>query len=204
MAILKKTPDTAAAACRTSPVRWFAVFVGVLAATCFAVRALAADTAAEIQVKAALIYRFTTLTEWPENAFSSSNAPVCVGIIGPPELENSLRAVVEGKKIGTHSLVVVPEGKLADHATIHVLVVAESPKHRAAEHLAKVAHQAVLTIGDQPGFAAAGGMLRLRRDGPKLTFDVNIRALRRVEPAGLKLNPQVLKLGRIVEGGDDE
>jgi hypothetical protein len=167
-------------------------------------RAAAAEPAPETRLKAALIYRFTTLTEWPAASFPSPEAPVLIGIIGREPLEEAIRRVAEGKRIGARPIVVVGEHDLGKAGQIHVLVFAEGTKQQFSERLDHLADKPVLTLGDVPGFIPAGGMIRLRREGAKLTFDINIKALRQAEPAGLKLNPQVLKLGRIVEGGGDE
>jgi hypothetical protein len=166
-------------------------------------RASAGEPAPETRLKAALIYRFTTLAEWPAESFPSPEAPVLIGVIGREPLEEAIRGVVDGKRIGARPIVVVAKKDLADVGPLHVLVFAEGTKEQFEEQLARLGDKPVLTLSDLPGFTAAGGMIRLRRDGPRMNFDINIRALRQAEPAGFKLNPQILKLGRIVEGDDD-
>jgi hypothetical protein len=166
-------------------------------------RATAAEPASETRLKAALIYRFTTLTEWPAESFPSPDAPVLIRVIGREPLAEAIRSVVTGKRIGARPIVVVAKKDLADVGPLHVLVFAEGTKEQFEEQLARLGDKPVLTLSDLPGFTAAGGMIRLRRDGPRMNFDINIRALRQAEPAGFKLNPQILKLGRIVEGDDD-
>ena len=53
----------------------------------------------------------------------------------------------------------------------------------------------VLTVGDVPDFAAAGGMIGLRRQGRRMVFDANPEAIR---AGGITVSARVLKLARIV------
>ena len=53
-----------------------------------------------------------------------------------------------------------------------------------------------LTVGDVPGFLAAGGMVELVIDSDAVRFDVNLRALR---GQGIRLPAQVLSLARQVK-----
>jgi len=54
---------------------------------------------------------------------------------------------------------------------------------------------AALTVGDVPGFLAAGGMVELVIDSDAVRFDVNLEALRRKR---IRLPAQVLSLARQV------
>jgi hypothetical protein len=56
-------------------------------------------------------------------------------------------------------------------------------------------HQPALTVGDVPGFLAAGGMIELLIDNDTVRFDVNLSALR---GKNIRLPSQVLKLARQV------
>ncbi len=185
---------------RPSP-RWLVAAALLLLVWALGLRLDAADAASETQLKAALIYRFATLAQWPDTAFADAEAPVVIAVVGRHGLEAAVRGIAADKKIGKRPVLVVadPDFKSA----VHVLVVAaEGGRTDLKALFGRLAERPVLTIGDPSGFCAEGGMIGLRREDARLTFDVNIRALRRVESAGLKLNPQVLKLGRIVEGGD--
>ncbi len=53
-----------------------------------------------------------------------------------------------------------------------------------------------LTVGDKPGFIAAGGMVELVIDNDSVRFDVNLVALREKR---IRLSAQVLKLARAGE-----
>ncbi len=54
----------------------------------------------------------------------------------------------------------------------------------------------VLTVSDIDGFAEQGGIIGLSLNGERVEFTVNLRAARQ---AGIKLNSQLLRLGRVVQ-----
>ena len=64
--------------------------------------------------------------------------------------------------------------------------------------LAPLAGQPVLTVGDQAGFNAAGGMIELVSVAGRIVFQANPAAIRN---AGLVVSAKVLKLARAVEAG---
>ena len=53
----------------------------------------------------------------------------------------------------------------------------------------------MLTIGDSPGFCAAGGMLNLFEQDDRIKFEANPETASR---AGLKMRAELLKLATIV------
>ena len=46
----------------------------------------------EAAVKAALLYQFASLTQWPESAFESDADAFRLGVIGDPKFASSLRS----------------------------------------------------------------------------------------------------------------
>jgi hypothetical protein len=160
-----------------------------------------AEGAAETKLKAALLYRFATLAQWPDDAFPSNAAPVVLCVLADDPLAGQLEQVVQGKQIGERSIHVERIRKPARTMTAHLVFIPQGEREKTAEILQLFKDKPVLTIGDAPDFCQRGGMIRLKRDGAKFSFEINIDALKRGEPAGLKLNPQVLKLGQIVREG---
>src|ERR1700710_2605738 len=51
----------------------------------------------EYQVKALCVVNFARYTEWPATAFADTNAPLVIGIIGEPNLQNSLQSATSNK-----------------------------------------------------------------------------------------------------------
>ena len=65
------------------------------------------QNATEDEVKAAYLLNFAKLAEWPSRALPAGPLPLVIGVSGgDEEFLNVLKAVVAGKTIGTHPLVV--------------------------------------------------------------------------------------------------
>src|SRR6185295_9645487 len=60
----------------------------------------------EYQLKAVFLYNFVQFTEWPTNSFSSTNAPVVIGVLGTNPFGQFIEETVKGEKMKGRSLVV--------------------------------------------------------------------------------------------------
>jgi hypothetical protein len=159
------------------------------------------------EVKAAYLVNFLRYTEWPAARFPRPDSPYVVCLVGADavaeELEKISRRVgaVDGRPLEVRRLpLVVPESAhraalAADLAGAHVVYFGEEVEE-VPELLAGLEHAAVLTVGDQPDFAAEGGMIGLRRDGDRVVFDANPEAIRSTP---ISVSARVLRLARIVE-----
>jgi len=81
-----------------------------------------------------------------------------------------------------------------------VLFIGKSDERQYQRQLKLIADHPVLTISDIPGFASQGGMIEIKYHNKKLTFVVNLQAVKR---AGLYISAQLLQLGEVV-GRDNE
>jgi hypothetical protein len=160
-------------------------------------RETAAPPPGEYQVKAAFLYHFAQLVEWPA---LEEGLPFEVGVLGDDVFGPALEQAFQGKRVHEHPL------RVRRYASLRVLqrppqvlfVVGDDTA--AAERVQRALGRApVLTVGEAEGFAERGGMIgfRLTPDG-RVAFDIN---LRRVDQAGLRMSSQLLKLARIV--GDE-
>jgi hypothetical protein len=85
-----------------------------------------------------------------------------------------------------------------DHATdCQELFIPDSDSDQSLALFKWIGGQAVLTISDAASFIPQGGAITLTRVDNRLVFDVNMGAINR---AGLKINPQMLRLAREVTG----
>ena len=153
----------------------------------------------EHDVKAAFLYHFAQLVEWPVGA-APPGEPFVIGVVGGDPFKGALDRALEGKSVRTHPIEVRRFATVAqlEGARVHVLFVAGDAGLRERA-LDAVSAQPVLTVGESEGFAERGGMIgfRLTRDG-RVGFEINAR---RAEQAGLRMSSQLLKLARIVGPG---
>lgn len=166
-----------------------------------------AEAVEAAELKAAYVVNFARYTEWPANRFEHAQDPLVVVVIGDDEVARELAEIAErADPIGGHPLAVRREllsppeswrrgGLLEELRRAHLIYLGPDAEDGVRELLADLAGLAVLTVGDVPDFAAAGGMIGLRRQGRRMVFDANPEAIR---AGGITVSARVLKLARIV------
>jgi hypothetical protein len=159
--------------------------------------ALAQSQAGEYHVKAAFLYHFVQLVEWPANSLGSESSPVTLCITGEDPFGGDLEATLAGKTVGTRSLRVRHLKEAEDFQGCHVLFV---NGHEAA-HLARLLQELkdgpVLTVGESNGFVEQGGMIGFLVVDNKVRFEINLEA---AERAKLKISSRLLLLAKTVVG----
>jgi YfiR/HmsC-like len=166
-------------------------------ALCLALAAARSGAAppTEYEVKAAFLFHFARLVEWPD--VGDPTEPFVIGIMGDDPFGSTLEGVIGVQTVRSRPIQIrrYHPGEELDPKP-HILFVA-APSARDQERMLKDLKGApVLTVGDGEAFAASGGMIgfRLTREG-RVAFDINQQE---TERAGLKLSSQLLKLARIV------
>lgn len=150
----------------------------------------------EYAVKAAFLYQFTQFVEWPPTLFSDSSAPIVLGVLGQDPFGDSLRRVTQGRTARGRPIVVrrVRHGELLREC--HLLFVSASEESRIPDVLRTIGTAGVLTVGESPGFAQAGGTLNFVVDEARVKFEANIGA---AERARVRISSKLLALARIVD-----
>jgi hypothetical protein len=112
---------------------------------------------------------------------------LCVAVRGKPP-----KALLDlaREKVGSHEVEVHAGPPFAACDVIYMHSTFVDWRRLLAEQ-----RPATLTVGDIPGFLAAGGMIELLIDNDSVRFDVNLPALRQ---KNIRLPAQVLKLARQV------
>lgn len=139
------------------------------------------------QVKARVALAIARFAEMPGRD-ASSPLRLCLAVRG--QAPRPLLALA-GEKVGAHA-VEVRLGPPFEACDVIYLHVSFAPWRQLLEE----ARPAALTVGEVPGFLAAGGMVELVIDNDAVRFDVNMRALR---SRNIRLPAQVLKLARRVQ-----
>jgi hypothetical protein len=166
-----------------------------LAGLALIVRPAEADEiTAEYRLKAAYLYNFAKFVDWPYHATPSLT--LCV--VGRDPFGSLLDEVMSGKSVAGRRIETRRLKGLNGIAQCDMLFVASSEAKRLPAILESGGNQPVLTIGESPGFAAAGGMIGLVLSDGKLRFEINLAA---AERARLRISSSLLRLGTIVETG---
>jgi hypothetical protein len=157
-----------------------------------------ASDSSEYLIKAGFIYNFAKFVEWPSAAFPQPDSPIVIGILGTDPFGGVLDHLVEDKKIGQRGFVVrrYKWGKdLKDLKDCKILFVSVSEKAHTDEIVQLVKGLPVLTIGETPGFAERGGVIRFTLEDNRVRFEVNVEAAHR---ADLNISSRLLTLAKII------
>ena len=158
---------------------------------------LHAQTTLENKLKAAIVSKFPQFVEWPSAALDGrTTVDVCV--VRPDPFGADLDELVADERLGDRKVTVRHVEHEPDLAGCQLLVIAGTlVPHRPL--LERAAALPILTVGDDPRFLDAGGVVRLRQVDGRMRFDVNADAARR---AGLRISSQLLQLAVTVRGAD--
>lgn len=167
-----------------------AILFGVSMSTSMVAHAVTKENA----VKAGFIYNFSKFTVWPDGAGDSANFNLC--IIGDDQLDGALEALY-GKEAANKPLVLRRHVKDDALNTCHMAFVTKGQKESIQRSLSKLRNLPILTVSDRDDFIENGGMIGLIRDGERVGFEVDIKA---VNAAGLYIGAQLLKLAKEVKG----
>ncbi len=152
----------------------------------------------EYLIKAGFIYNFAKFVEWPSAAFSQPDSPIVIGVLGADPFGNFLDRIVEDKKIGARGFVVrrYKWGKdLKDLKDCKILFVSASERTHIDEILLSVKGLPILTVGETPGFAERGGVIRFTLEDNRVRFEVNVDA---AHQADLNISSRLLTLAKII------
>lgn len=175
------------------------VLLGVLALLSTASpHAFAQNSAAEYQVKAAFVFHFAQLVDWPSETSDAPEQSITLCLFDDGTHNRDFRSTLQGKTLGARAFSVRELHKVQDAQGCDILFLTREEIRRQRELLAGLKGQPVLTIGETDSFLKDGGMVRFRLEGDKIRFDINLAA---AENARLRISSRLLLLAsRIFRG----
>ena len=149
----------------------------------------------EYRVKAAFIFHFAQLVDWPADLPVDTENSLFLCTLGEDPFHGVLEATVGGKIIGNRVLRIRHLAQAQDLQSCQILFIDKGQSRRIPALLAALHHAPVLTVGETAGFAAAGGMIGFLLQENKLRFEINLAA---AESARLKIGSRLLLLAQTV------
>lgn len=154
----------------------------------------------EYRVKAAFVYNFTKLIQWPETAFDSAGKNFNIAVFGSEQLKKSFETI-DGK-ISTGRVISIrypdPESKGLKKTLAESQIVFIS-RHTRLEQVLRILKNTggrpILTIGEIKSFSRAGGIIQFFTRDDHLHFEINIQ---KAQTHRLKFSSRLLKLAVIV------
>lgn len=147
------------------------------------------------EVKSYYLINFARFVEWPAGAFSSSDAPLLIGILGRDPLGRALQAY-EGQTIKGHRIKILRSRDIRDLGGCQVLYISESEEDDLGPLFRILKAKPVLTFGETEGFQGYGGMVRFAEEQGQVKIRVNRRS---TETAQLQVSSRLLAITTIVD-----
>ena len=152
----------------------------------------------EYQVKAAFVDRFLNFVEW--SGPQAAGDTLVIGVVGDSPLAAALRAVYAGAGAGPVQVRTAGTPREMAEACRVIFVSAVIGGAPRADDpqwgdVAWTASHQVLTIGEDDGFTASGGVIGFYTEDDRLRFAVSEGASAR---AGLTIGSKLLRLAKIV------
>jgi len=185
---------------RYMPLYWLAVMVASIFAmslTEISGTAQAQSATDEYHVKAAFLFHFVQLVEWPADSLGSGTSPVTLCIIGEDPFQGDLDATLAGKTVGSRALRVRHLKPAENFQGCQVLFVGGHDTARLGRLLLELKGNPILIVGESDGFVQQGGMIGFCLVDNKVRFEINLEA---AERAKLKISSRLLLLAKTVVG----
>ena len=149
------------------------------------------------QMKAAFLFHFAQLVEWPPEAFGGSGSSLVLCTLDDDSFYDELENTIQGKQVGSRTIRIrhVHLSQAARDCNLLFIDKSESKSFQ----LATLRNLPVLTIGESDDFLSSGGMIRFRFEQDKIRFDINLGA---ADASHLKISSRLLLLASSVKLGD--
>jgi hypothetical protein len=156
-----------------------------------------AQQSEEYRVKAAFLYHFTELVEWPADARGDSKKSLAICTLGKDPFGGDLEATLKDKMIGGQRLE-IRHLKQPDEASGCLAVFIAGDRKLMEQTLGALKDSSVLTVGDSADFAKQGGMIGFSMESDdKVRFVINVDAATK---SRLKISSRLLVLAKTVIG----
>jgi hypothetical protein len=185
-----------------TPVQVVALLSAVLLGSLVSQLVCAQSTADEYRVKAAFLFHFAQLVEWPAGALNPSDQSINLCIFDDEPHRAELQNTIEGKPVGARVLHVRMLDQQQNTQGCNILFLSRDEGRRQVAILRSVRDLPVLTVGETDTFLADGGMIHFHLDGDKIRFDINVDG---ANSSHLKISSRLLLLATSVTlGGGTE
>jgi hypothetical protein len=149
----------------------------------------------DTQVKALCLLNFAKYVEWPTNAFPYTNSPILIVLQGDGPFTTALQSSIKDRTIDGRRITIQVLHSGDAIPVCHILFVSSAESSREPGILKQLNGRPVLTVGEAPSFAGAGGMINFVVRNGKVRFDINMDSARK---AGLRISSNLLQLADTV------
>lgn len=150
----------------------------------------------EYRVKAAFLFHFAQLVDWPPEQAPTAGSSLSICTYGDDPFQGALESTIAGKPVGFRIIRILHLKREEQLPQCHILFLGRTQARRIPSLLANLGHAPLLTVGETPGFLRDGGMICFFLQESKVRFEINpVPAVN----AGLKIGSRLLVLAQNVE-----
>lgn len=161
--------------------------------------AVASDDLPEYVLKAGFLFNFAKYVEWPADAFDGPEAPLRVGVVGKDPFGGKLEKALKGRSVRNRPFVVERFAGPDELRFCHLLFVPRTETPRREKILEKTRAWPTISVGEEEGFARAGGVVGILIVDQKPRLELNTDAAAR---ARLTVDARLIKLADVVKEGN--
>lgn len=132
----------------------------------------AQPTSLEYAVKANYLYKFAPFVTWPASSFQNAASPFVICTIGDDAFGGLLGDAVRGQKVGGRPIILRNLTGVTSDTNCQILSIGRSAPQGAADIIAAVAGQPVLTVTDRSR-GVDGGMIQFVMQGGRVRFQID-------------------------------
>lgn len=148
----------------------------------------------EYKIRAAYLYNFLLLTEWPPEAAGQSQDRITLAILGEPEFRREIFLPIAGKVIDNKTVVLKHYQKLEEikeFGGCFLLYVGQSQAEHVSTIIDAVGHSPVLLVSDIIGFLHQGGMIQFIAIENTVQFIINKNS---IGASGMRISSQMFRV----------
>lgn len=163
------------------------------------VPAMATAQRAPDHLKAAYLFNFAKLIDWPSDMLPQPDSPLVFCTSSGDGLTQELRHLASNP-LGQRRVQVVALGARSDADFCHLVFIGREYTRTWFRHH-KTETPGQLVIGEHPDLIALGGVINFYVERERLRFEIS---LANAQTAGLRISSRLLKLARIVDPLQEE
>lgn len=153
-------------------------------------------SAAESQIKAAMLYKFLSYTTWPEAAFATGQSPYRVWVIGASDMESELRSITADRVTNHRPIHIFHASNVRRIKKPHVVFVGRSAEKHLPVIVRMAEQEAFLVVTESDEGLKPGSAINLRLIDGRIGFDVSLAAAKK---SNLKLSARLLSVASTIE-----
>lgn len=149
----------------------------------------------EYLLKAVFLLNFSRFTEWPENAFQTTNSDFVIGVLGSDPFGPLIKETVKDERFNQRKFAVEHYGNVSDIKNCEILFISKSESGRLRGLVAKLKTRPILTVSDCRDAADLGVCVQFVTEENKIRLRINLDSLK---SAHLAMSSELLRLADVV------